>query len=79
MDVIAWLTGPGHSDPHPTIIAPGCEHRVTALAISVTDAILCLPDGTRTGIDLTAYALAEPDLIAAYTPELVAHLNAARP
>ncbi|AEH11711.1 MULTISPECIES: DUF2470 domain-containing protein [Protofrankia] len=31
--------------------------------------------GCGTRIDLIAYALAEPDLIAAYAPDLVAHLN----
>jgi hypothetical protein len=34
------------------------------------------PTATGRKVDLTAYALAEPDLIAAYAPDLIDHLNA---
>ncbi|CAO5192826.1 DUF2470 domain-containing protein [Frankia sp. AiPs1] len=58
------------------------------LAVSVDDVVLCLPPtgqpeqvrrwssstvGRR--IDLSTYAFAEPDLIDAYAPELIEHLN----
>ncbi len=61
----------------------------TALTLAVAEVILCLPttpdrgghgrvragEKPQTRIDLAAYALAEPDLIAAYAPDLVSHLN----
>lgn len=66
----------------------GAAEGLSVLAVSVDDVVLCLPSaggdcrfrrwststvGRR--IDLTAYALAEPDLISAYAPELIEHLN----
>ncbi|CAO5248260.1 DUF2470 domain-containing protein [Frankia sp. AgKG'84/4] len=58
---------------------------LSVLAVSVDDVMLCYPSDCRPKkwstsavgrrIDLTAYALAEPDLISAYAPELIAHLN----
>ncbi|MCM3883001.1 DUF2470 domain-containing protein [Frankia sp. R82] len=58
------------------------------LAVSVDEVVLCLPPADQAGrvrrwssstvghrIDLATYALAEPDLIDAYAPELIDHLN----
>ncbi|EIV94998.1 Protein of unknown function (DUF2470) [Frankia sp. QA3] len=66
----------------------GVTDGLSVLAVSVDDVVLCLPTtdedcrprrwptstvGRR--IDLAAYAFAEPDLISAYAPELIEHLN----
>jgi len=66
----------------------GVTDDLSVLAVSVDDVVLCLPRseagrGSRRWssasvgrrIDLTTYALAEPDLISAYEPELIEHLN----
>ncbi|WP_308301644.1 DUF2470 domain-containing protein [Frankia umida] len=58
------------------------------LAVSVDEVVLCLPPADQAGrvrrwstgavgrrIDLATYAFAEPDLIDAYAPELIDHLN----
>ncbi|WP_261556870.1 DUF2470 domain-containing protein [Frankia tisae] len=66
----------------------GIADGLSVLALSVDDVVLCLPPtdmdcgprrwtsatvGRR--IDLATYAFAEPDLISAYAPELIEHLN----
>lgn len=66
----------------------GLTDGLSVLALSVDDVVLCLPTtdmysrprrwppatvGRR--IHLASYALAEPDLISAYAPELIEHLN----
>ncbi|MCM3921381.1 DUF2470 domain-containing protein [Frankia sp. AiPs1] len=66
----------------------GLTDGLSVLALSVDDVVLCLPTVVRDGrprrwpsatvgrrIDLASYAFAEPDLISAYAPELIEHLN----
>ncbi|MCK9894337.1 DUF2470 domain-containing protein [Frankia sp. AgB32] len=77
------------ADPGRTVdTIDGSIDGLSVLAVSVDDVMLCFPPAgadCRPGrwstaavgrrIDLTAYALAEPDLISAYAPELIEHLN----